>query len=192
MEELFESCGLLATFIATLLEGEVFFVTAIISSKLGLFSTKGAIIVGFLGSYVQGWFKYYIAKKHGRKLLQKSKKLEKKLAKNTAMFNKNPILFLVGYKFMFGLSTVILVLSGLGNINYFKFGLYSAISSILWVIFFGLSAYFCSEILLQSFEAIKDYKYYIIGTLIAIGFIVYDVRHRSHLMCCVEAMSEKE
>jgi len=74
MQEFIEHCGLIATFVATLLEGEVFFITAIISSKLGAFSTKAAFFVGFLGSYTQGWFKYYVAKNYGRKLLEKSEK----------------------------------------------------------------------------------------------------------------------
>lgn len=48
MTTLFEGCGLLATFVSTLLEGEVFFITAIVTSKLGTFSTTGALIAGFL------------------------------------------------------------------------------------------------------------------------------------------------
>jgi hypothetical protein len=47
MIELFEACGLLATFVGTLLEGEVSFITAIVSSKLGYFSTTVIFVIAF-------------------------------------------------------------------------------------------------------------------------------------------------
>jgi len=190
MQELFEGCGLLATFIATLLEGEVFFITAIISSKLGAFSTTGAIIAGFLGSYVQGWFKYYVAKIHGNKLLLKSPKLNSKISKNAEWFDKNPVLYLTIYKFMFGLTTVVLVLSGLRNMSYYKFAIYSAISSLIWVIVFGFAGYFCADLVLNAFETIGDYRLHFIGALIIIGLIVFYVKHRKHLKHCIEVIAD--
>lgn len=190
MTELFESCGLVATFIATLLEGEVFFITAILSSKLGVFSTKAALVMGFLGSYTQGWFKFYVAKKHGRKLLDRSEKINAKVTKYSEWFDKKPILYLSGYKFMFGLTTVILVLSGLRDISYFKFAVYSAFSSLIWVIVFGLAAYYCADVALSAFETIGDYKFHIIGSLIVIGIIVFYIKHKRNLQCCIEAMTE--
>jgi len=190
MAEYFESCGLLATFIATLMEGEVFFITAIISSKLGAFSTKGALIVGFLGSYTQGWFKYYIAKNHGRKLLKKREKLNSKIEKYSVWFSKHPILYLTIYKFLFGLTTVILFLSGLKNIGYLKFAIFSAISSLMWVAVLGSAAYYYADTVLNAFEFLGMYKHHIIGVLIVVGIIVFYVRHRINLHCCVQAVIE--
>ena len=190
MQELLESCGLVATFVATLMEGEVFFVTAIVSSKVGTFSTTGALIAGFFGSYVQGWFKYFVAKKHGQKLLEKSETLSKKIEKSASWYDKNPSLYLVSYKFIFGLTTVILVLSGLRDMSYVQFAIYSAISSLLWVAVFGVLGYYCADFVLSSFATFGEHKFKFIGGLIILGIVVYYWRHRRCLKDCVEAMEE--
>lgn len=192
MTELFESCGLIATFIATLLEGEVFFTTAIVSAKLGTFSFTGALIAGFWGSYLQGWFKYFVAKKYGVKLLSKSAKLDKKIQKSAAWYDKNPVLYVILYKFLFGLTTVILVLSGLRDMGFVKFAVYSAISSLLWVAVFGVLGYYCADFVLDSFASVRDHKYKIIGGLSILGFIVWYWKHRQHLKHCMEIINDNE
>jgi len=190
MQELLENCGLIATFIATLMEGEIFFITAIISSKFGAFSTSAALIVGFLGSYTQGLIIFYAARNHGLKLLKRNKKLHDQITKNAGWFDKNPMLILMLYKFFFGLTTAILILAGLREISYLKFAIFTAISSFLWVTFFGLLAYYCADIVLSAFETLANYKFHIIGVLILIGLYVFYAKHKKNLQNCVEVILE--
>ena len=146
--------------------------------------------MGFLGSYAQGWFKYYVAKNHGQKLLKRSQKLNSKLETSSKWFDNHPELYLTIYKFMYGMTTVILVLSGIRGISYLKFAIYSAISSLMWVAAFGFAAYYCADALLSTFDKIGDFKQYIIGALIVLGLLVFYIRHRRHLKHCIEAISE--
>ena len=71
MESFFESCGYIASFLGTLLEGEIMLLTAVISSKMGYFGYFGAMIAAFFGAYIKDWIKFLIAKKKGRQLLEK-------------------------------------------------------------------------------------------------------------------------
>lgn len=173
LENLYECCGILATFVGTLLEGEVFLLTAIISAKVGLFSYKAGLAAAFSGAYVQAWFKFLIAKRHGIQLLKKKPKLKEKIDKASKWFDKSPVGYLVGFKFIFGMTTIILVLLGLKDFGYLKFGIFSAIAIALWVVVLGGFGYFFAEPMLQFLNAVSMNKWLIIGVLCIIGLIVY-------------------
>ena len=184
-------CGFIATLIGTFLEGEVFLTAAVVSAKLGELSLLGAFLAAFLGSYLQGWLKFYLAKNHGRKLLEKSSRLSKKVENSSQWYDKNPVLYLLSYKFLFGVNTAILLLSGLRNMSYAKFALYSGIASLIWLLVFGSLAYFCAESLLNSFSAIGKYKFHIIAGLIVLGLFIWFVRHKRQLKDCLEVIQEE-
>jgi len=112
-----------------------------------------------------------------------------KVKKSATWFDENPELYLIIYKFMFGFTTVILVLSGLRNMGYLKFALYSAISSLMWVLVLGLGAYHCADQALNLLDTLSMYKYHVIIPLIVLGIIVFFVRQRISLTCCVQAIT---
>ena len=180
LESLMEGCGLIATFIGVLLEGEISLLTSIISSKMGLFSFYWAMVVAFVASYLQTWFKFYIAKKHGVKLLHKKPKLQEKIDKTSRWFDKRPSFYLVIYKFMFGLTTVIIVLAGIKNMSYLKFGIYNIIATLLWLFIFGGLGFFCAEQMIENMNLISDKKWYIIGGLASISILVWIFKKKPH------------
>ena len=191
MDMMSDACGFIGTLIGTFLEGEVFLTASIVGAKLGEQSLLGAIIAAFIGTYLQGWFKFYLAKNHGRKLLEKSSRLSKKVDSSSQWYDKNPVILLISYKFLYGVNTVILLLSGLRDMSYAKFALYSAIAALIWLSVFGGLAYFCADALLNSFSAIGEYKYYIIGGLIVLGLIVWYIRHQRQFKDCIEVIQEE-
>ena len=178
IESLYEGCGLLATYLGTLIEGEVMFLTSIVSAKLGLFNYYWALVAAFLGAYTQAWIKFLIVKKHGANLLAKKPALKLQLDKASSWFDKRPYAFLSVYKFMYGMSTIILLMSGLKNISYWRFGLHAAIGILLWVIVFGGLGYFCADLMISGIDNISKFKWHIIGSMIFIGLLVWFIKKR--------------
>jgi len=134
LEGLFETCGYLASFLGTLLEGEILLLTSVVSAKLGYFNFVGGLVAAFLGAFVRDSFQFLLVKKQGVKLLNKRPKLQEKLDSASGWFNKKPLLFLTVNRLMYGFSSVIIMLSGLKeNISYPKFILHSTIGIILWI-----------------------------------------------------------
>lgn len=181
-----EGCGLVATFIGVLLEGEISMLTSIISAKMGLFSFYWALVVGFTASYMQTWFKFYIAKKHGSKLLNKKPKLKEKIDKTSKWFDKRPSFYLIIYKFIFGLTTVIIVLAGVKNMSYLKFGFFNAIATLLWLAIFGGLGYFCAEQMIENMNSLADKKCYIIGSLAMVSMLIWFLKHKPHNDHCLK------
>lgn len=93
---------------------------------------------------------------------------------------------------MFGLTTVILVLSGLRDMSYIKFALYSAISSLLWVAVFGFIGYHCADMALSAFYSLENHKFKVIAGLSVFGLTVWYWKHRQNLNHCVEAIKQED
>jgi len=185
LEELYQACGLLASFIGTFVEGEVLLLTSVISAKMGMFNYYWGLIAAFFGAYVKDWLKFIVVKKQGNKLLDKKPKLKQKIDKSSVWFDKRPFFILSVYRLMYGMGTIIILMSGIKNISYLRFGIHSAISIALWIIVFGGFGWFCAEAMLSGINNLTDYKWYILGTLIVIGIVVWYYRHRPHDKYCL-------
>jgi len=185
IESLYESCGLLATYLGTLIEGEIMLLTSVLSAKLGLFNYYWALVAAFAGAYTQAWVKFVIIKKQGAKLLNKKPKLKEKLDKASVWFDKRPYAILSIYKFLYGMSTIIILMSGLRNISYARFGIHVAIAIGLWVAVVGGIGYFCAEIMMENINSLADKKWYILGGLVVIASLVWYFKHRPHNQLCL-------
>lgn len=169
MQSLFETCGYIATFLGTFMEGEILLLTAVLSAKMGYVNYFGAMVAAFLGAYIRDWTVFVLVKKQGKKLLAKKPKLQAKLDKASTWFEKRPLFFLSFYRLMYGFSTAILMLSGLKGVSYIRFGIHSAISTFLWVAIFGGLGFFCADLMLENLHFLSDHKLEVIAVLLVLG-----------------------
>jgi len=188
LESLYEGCGLLASYLGTLLEGEIMLLTSVLSAKMGFFNYYWGLVAAFLGAYTKDWIKFIIVKKQGVKLINKKPSLKEKLDKSSIWFDKRPFVILSIYRFMYGMTTAIILMAGLRNISYLRFGIHSAIAIALWVAVLGGVGYFCAEAMMNNISAISDYKWYIIGSLIFIGILVWYFKQRPVDKFCLKPM----
>jgi len=158
VEQLYKTCGYLASFLGTLLEGEILLLTSVVSSKLGYFNFYGGLIAAFLGAFSRDSILFLITKKQGRKLLVKKPKLQKRLDDASGWYDKSPLIYLTSYRLMYGFSTVIIMLSALKeNISYPKFAFHSAIGIGLWILVIGGLGYFYANIMIEKLNLLSDY-----------------------------------
>jgi len=169
MQTLFETCGYIATFLGTFIEGEILLLTSVISAKMGYFNYFGGLVAAFFGAYLKDWIKFIIVKKQGTKLLAKKPDLKNKLDDASSWFEKRPYLYLSTYRLMYGFSTAILMLSGLKDISYGRFAIHSAISIALWVTVLGGFGFFCAQTMLGDLNFLSDHKLEVVGVLAVIG-----------------------
>ena len=190
MEQLFETCGYLATFIGTFIEGEILLLTSVISAKLGYFNYFGGLIAAFWGAFIKDSLKFIIVKKQGTKLLAKKPDLQSKIDNASSWFDKRPFFYLSFYRLMYGFSTVILMMSGLKNISYTRFAIHSAISIALWVTILGGFGFFCADVMLDNLNFISDHKLEVIGVLAVIGLAYWFFVKRPHDNYCYIPMKD--
>jgi membrane protein DedA with SNARE-associated domain len=185
-DNLFESCGLIATFFGTLLEGEVSMITSVVGAQMGYYSFWLALLFGFLGAWVADWFKYIVGRTQGQKLLKKKPKLEAKFNKTSIWFDKHPYLVLIFYKLMFGMTTVILVMAGIKGISYARFTILSGISILLWVSILGLVGTYCAEPVIERIKMLSDHKLEVLAVLSVVAFLYWFLVKRPYRKECLK------
>ena len=184
--ELFKSCGLVATFLGALLEGEVSMLTSVIGSRLGYYNLGLALFFGFMGAWIADWFKYIVGRTQGQKLLNNKPKLKAKFDKASVWFDKHPFLLLTFYKLMFGMTTVIMVMAGVKGISYTRFAIHTGISIMIWVGLLGGVGYFCAESMINNFNFVSDHKLEFFGIMSTLIFLYWSFVKRPYRKECLD------
>ena len=186
------TCGYVATFMGTMLEGEISLLTSVLGAQMGYFNFYGAMAAGFAGAWVADWFKYVVGKTKGQKILYKKPKLQAKVDKYSQWFDKYPFLILTIYKFLFGFTTVLLIMAGLKNISYARFALHSAISVGLWTVVLGGLGYFYANAMVRNIQFVSMHSLEVIGVLALIAAGYWFFVKRPYRKECLECVKEKE
>jgi membrane protein DedA with SNARE-associated domain len=185
-EMLLESCGYLATFVGVMMEGEVSLVSSVIGAKSGLYNFWVAAFLAWLGAWTADWFKFLVARKKGTQLLLKKPKLQAKLDKISIWYDKQPEAILLVYKMFFGLTTLILILTGLRKISYLKFAIYSGISVAIWTGTLAGLAYYFAETLLENIQLVSDNILPTMGILFVVAFLIWLFVKRPYQKACLD------
>lgn len=185
-EMFLESCGYIATFVGVMMEGEISLITSIVGAKSGYYNLWVALFLAWLGAWVADWFKFLVAKRKGTKILAKKPKLQAKLDRVSKWYDKNPELVLIVYKLLFGMTTLILILTGLRNIGYLKFAIYSGISVAIWTSLLAGMAYYCADSLLANFTWFSENITSVLLILFAVAFLIWFFIKRPYRKACLD------
>jgi membrane protein DedA with SNARE-associated domain len=186
LTSLYEQYGYIATFLGTMLEGEISLLTSVLGAKMGYYNYYIALTVAFLGAWVADWFKYLVGKTKGKKILENKPKLKAKFDKTTVWFEKYPYWTLTFYKLFFGMTTIILLVAGLKNISILRFAFHSAISVALWVGILGGFGYFCAQEIIMKIEYAGMHKVEILVILFSVAFLYWFFVKRPYQKACMD------
>jgi len=186
INSLFECCGLLATFLGALLEGEISMLTSIIGARSGYYNIYVAMILGFLGAWVADWFKFLVGKTKGQQLLKNKPKLQAKFDKMSVWFDAYPFLVLTFYKLFIGMTTIILLMAGVKGISVIRFAIHSALIVSLWVALLSGFGYYFAETMIMKFDQISMHKLEIVISLFLVAFLYWIFIKRPYQKACIE------
>lgn len=170
MEQLLNDYGYLALFIGTFLEGETILVLAGIAAAHDFLDLKTVIIVAFIGSYFGDQLWYFLGRHYGIALLQKRPKWQKSADKALIYLRKNPDLWVLTFRFMYGLRTIMPVAIGISGYPPRRYILLNGIGAIIWSIVLGTTAYYFGTIVLSC---LKDYELIFLGTIAVIVLLLW-------------------
>ncbi|MET0285827.1 MAG: DedA family protein [Polyangiales bacterium] len=141
MEAFLVRWGYLALLGGTVLEGEAVLVAAGAMAHQGLLSLPWVIVAAFAGSLLgdQTWF--LLGRRYGTPFLQKRPALLARAGVVQTWLDKYGTLFLMGFRFLYGLRTVTPVLLGATGFPMRRFALLNTLGAALWAIAFGAIGY---------------------------------------------------
>lgn len=155
MEHLLNEYGYFALFIGTFLEGETILILAGIAAAHHYLDLKIVIIVAFIGSYFGDQLWYFLGRHYGIAILNKRPKWQKSADKALIYLKRNPDLWVLTFRFMYGLRTIMPVAIGISGYSPKRYMILNAIGAIIWSIVLGGASYYFGSIVLSY---LKDYE----------------------------------
>jgi membrane protein DedA with SNARE-associated domain len=119
------------------LEGELAYFGVLEAVRRGIFPLREAILVFFIGTYATDWGYYLVGKYLGTRFLAHRPKLMQRTQFLRGAVAKNPLFWLLTYRFIYGWRIVLPLLFGLGGISPWLFLVTSLLSVVCWLGVYG-------------------------------------------------------
>jgi membrane protein DedA with SNARE-associated domain len=169
LQELVENYGYLAIWIGTFLEGETILVLGGWAAHQEYLSLHWVILAAFTGSFCgdQTWF--YLARRFGKSFLQGRPRLAGKVAKVTNVLTRYPTLFILSFRFFYGIRNVAPLAIALSGVPTRRFVILNAIAAFIWAVAGACLGYFLGTAVETALGKVHEGQKQV---LIAIGLVV--------------------
>lgn len=169
LETFLHQFGYPALFIGTFFEGETILVLAAFLAHRGLLQLDLVLVCAFLGSYSGDQLWYYLGRSRGRRLLQRKAEWAALGDKALAHIRRHPDLWVLGFRFVYGMRTVMPVAIGLSGYPPLRYLLLSGVGAVIWALGLGLASYHFGTLMEQVLGDLKRYELWVFGGLALFG-----------------------
>jgi membrane protein DedA with SNARE-associated domain len=173
LQHFLQEFGYLALFLGTFFEGETVLVLAGFLAFRGYMDIKMVMAVAFLGSYAGDQLWYFLGRRHGRKLLARKPRWQTMGDRALDHIRRHPDLWVLGFRFVYGLRTVMPVAIGLSGYPPRRYLLLNGLGALIWSAALGLAAYHFGALLEGILGNVKKYELWVLGGLILLGVLLW-------------------
>ncbi|WP_338478919.1 DedA family protein [Pseudomonas trivialis] len=173
LQQFLHDFGYFALFLGTFFEGETILVLAGFLAFREYMDIKLVVVVAFFGSYAGDQLWYYMGRKHGRKLLARKPRWQLMGDKALEHIRKHPDIWVLSFRFVYGLRTVMPVAIGLSGYPPLRYLVLNGIGAAIWAAALGAAAYHFGAVLEGMLGSVKKYELWVLGALILLGFVLW-------------------
>ncbi len=157
-----------ALIIGLLLEGESVLVLAAFMAHGGYFQLPWVILIGFAVTFASDQFFFWLGRTKGNQILEGKSFWKPNLEKVRSLLGRNTTLLFLGFRFIYGLRTVLPFVFGISKLDPKRFVLLDLIGALIWAVIFGVAGYLFGQLLANVFKNIKQYEPWIVLGIIVI------------------------
>ena len=168
LQQFLHDFGYFALFIGTFFEGETILVLAGFLAFRGYMDINLVVVVAFCGSYAGDQLWYFMGRKHGRKLLARKPRWQMMGDRALEHIRKHPDIWVLSFRFVYGLRTVMPVAIGLSGYPPGRYLLLNGIGAAIWATALAAAAYHFGAVLEGMLGSIKKYELWVLGALLVI------------------------
>jgi len=173
LQAFLQDYGYLALFIGTFFEGETILVLAGFLASRGYLDIYLVMLTAASGGYCGDQLWYFLGRRKGRQILARKPHWEALGEKALNHLRRYPDIWVLGFRFVYGLRTVMPVAIGISGYPPLRFLLLNAISAAIWAIALGAAAFHLGSALELILENIQHYELWVIGGLILAGGLLW-------------------
>lgn len=180
LESIISQFGYPALIAGLLFEGETVLVLAAFMAHRGYLNLSLVILIGFLVTFASDQFFFWLGRTKGSQFLENRPSWKQNVDKAKSLLHRNTTLLFLGFRFMYGLRTVLPLVFGLSKFDPKRFAILNSIGAFLWATIFGLAGYVFGQVMELILVDVGKYEHWIALALAAIGAGVWLYRHYSH------------
>src|ERR1700712_357312 len=173
LQHFLQEFGYFALFLGTFFEGETILVLAGFLAFRGYMDINLVVVVAFFGSYAGDQLWYFMGRKHGRKLLARKPRWQLLGGRALEHIRKHPDIWVLGFRFVYGLRTVMPVAIGLSGYPPGRYLLLNGIGAAVWATALGAAAYKFGSVLEGLLGNVKKYELWVLGALLVVGVLLW-------------------
>jgi membrane protein DedA with SNARE-associated domain len=160
-------------FFGTLLEGETLLIMAGFAARRGYLDLPWVMVTAFCGAVMGDQLVYFLAGRHGRAWLERRPKLLLRVQRAEPHVRRYGDLIIVGFRFLYGLRTVLPIAIALCGIPPRRFVPLNIVGAFLWVIAVGGAGYLFGQAVESVLDRAKKYELTILIGILAVGLLAY-------------------
>ena len=135
-------------------------------------------LCAFLGTFASDQLWYHLGRRHGRALLARRPRWQSLGERASTLLQRHPDLWVLGFRFLYGLRTVMPVAIGLSGYSWRRYLLLDAIGASLWAGGLSLLAYSLGNAMGGLLEELRRYQLYLLGALLVLLALTWLYRRR--------------
>ncbi|MDD3288258.1 MAG: DedA family protein [Alphaproteobacteria bacterium] len=137
----------LITFFWTALEGETFVIFAALAAQRGMLSIELLFLASWMGSFCGDQVYFFIGRNFGNWILRRSPKIQPRLDKVFGWVENNSTLFILTYRFMYGIRNVSSVALGMSKLPWKRFLWLNCLAAAIWAFSFCMFGYMFGDVI---------------------------------------------
>lgn len=126
-----------AMFLWTVIEGETFVIIAGLLAQKGYLNIYGLIVAAWIGSFVGDQIVFFLGRRYGHRILHHFPKLEPAVDRAIGWLETYAVVFILSYRFIYGVRNVSSIAVGLSHISWKKFACLNALAAFIWAVAFA-------------------------------------------------------
>jgi membrane protein DedA with SNARE-associated domain len=173
LEEAVNRWGYGIVLLWTFLEGETVLLMAGFAAHRGWLRLDGVVAAAFAGSLAGDQILFHVGRRWGRRFLETRPRWKSRVDRVHALLERWRDLYVVGFRFLYGLRTVSPLVIGTGEIRSSRFLGLNALGAALWASTFGIAGYLCGSALQSAVAEVKRYELTVLGAMAATGLALW-------------------
>jgi membrane protein DedA with SNARE-associated domain len=162
--------------LGTLAEGEMVLILGGFAAHRGYLDLRLVILCAFIGAFLGDQFFFYLGRHKSRPFLRRHPGWQRRISTVQRSIERFRIIFVLGFRFIYGLRTISPFVLGMGEIRTVVFIALDAAAALVWAILVGCLGYAFGNVMEALLGDIERYELELFGVLLIIGTAVWLVR----------------
>jgi membrane protein DedA with SNARE-associated domain len=172
-ESFVEAYGYWALVFGTFLEGETILIIGGFLAHRGYLSLPWVVLAAFVGSLCGDQVYFLMGRKKGHSLLQKRPWWQANLGRVSKFMSRNQTLLILGFRFFYGLRTIIPFVLGISPVRTARFVLLNSVGALVWAVVVGTAGYLFGTTLEALMGRVDLFERQVIMTIAATGIVIW-------------------